>query len=110
LAADLADRLEAAVGQLTSTQSPEEGNQVTTLLVSYFAFDPTLAGPTNTLKTALGNLFAIGLMVGAVYYLFVARKLSKAITFGILGAICAIFFDVTAIQSLGDGIKKTLGL
>lgn len=83
---------------------------MTRLLVSFLAFDPTLAGPTNTLKTALGNLFAIGLMVGAVYYLFVARKVSKAITFGILGAICAIFFDVAAIQSLGTGIKTMLGL
>ncbi|MDQ6897973.1 MAG: hypothetical protein M3072_00410 [Candidatus Dormibacteraeota bacterium] len=81
-----------------------------TFLVSYLAFDPTLAGPTNTLKTALGNLFAIGLMVGAVYYLFIARKLSKAITFGILGAICAVFFDVAAIQSLSAGIKNLLGL
>jgi uncharacterized MnhB-related membrane protein len=74
------------------------------------AFDPTLAGPTNTLKIALGNLFTIGLMIGAVYYLFVGRRLSKAITFGILGAICAIFFDAAAIQSLGAGIKTMLGL
>ncbi|PZS00961.1 MAG: hypothetical protein DLM67_00205 [Candidatus Nephthysia bennettiae] len=74
------------------------------------AFDPTLAGPTATLKTALGNLFAIGLMVGAVYYLFVARKVSKAITFKLLGAICAILFDVAAIESLGAGIKTLLGL
>ena len=79
-------------------------------VVGHLTFDPTLAGPTNTLRTALGNVFAIGLMVGAVYYLFVARKLSRAITFGILGAVCAIFFDVAAIQALGNGIKALLGL
>ncbi len=80
------------------------------LVAIVLAFDPTLTGPTNTLKTALGNLFTIALMVGAVYYLFVSRRLSKAITFAILGAICAIFFDVAAIQSLGAGIKTMLGL
>jgi hypothetical protein len=83
---------------------------MTWLAVVQLAFDPTLNGPTTTLKTALGNLFAIGLMVGAVYYLFVARKVSKAITFGILGAVCAVFFDVAAIQGLGTAIKSLLGL
>jgi hypothetical protein len=90
-----------------------EGEEMTWLAASavvQLAFDPTLNPLTTTLKTALGNLFAIGLMVGAVYYLFVARRLSKAITFGILGAVCALFFDVGAIQSAGAGIKTLLGL
>jgi hypothetical protein len=78
-------------------------------VVGYLAFDPTLAGPTNTLRTALGNLFAIGLMVGAIYYLFVARKLSRAITFGILGAVCAIFFDVAAIRRWATASRRCLG-
>ena len=79
---------------------------MTWLAVVQLAFDPTLNGPTATLKTALGNLFAIGLMVGAVYYLFVARKLSKAITFGILGAVCALFFDVAAILGKERTLKR----
>jgi hypothetical protein len=83
---------------------------MTWLAAVQLAFDPTLNGPTNTLKTAMGNLFAVGLMLGAVYFLFISRKLSKAISFAILGAICALFFDVGAIQALGSGIKSLLGL
>ena len=82
-----------------------------TWLVSYLALDPTLSGPTTTLLTACGKLFALGCAVGGIYYLFVARKLSKAVMFGVLAAICAIFvFSASAIQEVGDGIKTLLGL
>lgn len=80
------------------------------LAAHYLAFDPTLNGPTQTLKTALGNLFAIALAVGAVWLLLIAKKVGKAVGFLVLAAICALFFDVGAIQSLGGGLKSLLGL